>query len=70
MGEECGMNWVEKGCIQGSGGERNYLEDLGIDARIVYSRNRIRCVDWIDLAQNRNKWQALVNMVMFRNLTS
>ena len=23
-----------------------------------------RCMDWIDLAQNRDRWQALVNAVM------
>jgi hypothetical protein len=69
MGEECGMNGGEKGCIQGSSGEGDYLEDLGVDVRIVYPRKRMRCVGWIDLAQDRNKWQALVNMVMFRGLT-
>jgi hypothetical protein len=25
-------------------------------------------VDWIDLAQDRNRWRALVNMVMIMNL--
>jgi hypothetical protein len=30
----------------------------------IYSIKRMRGVDWINLAQDRNKWQAPVNMVM------
>jgi len=41
---------------------RDHSEDLGIDGRIAM----IECegVDWIQLAQDRDKWRALVNMVM------
>ena len=38
--------------------ERDHFDDLGVDGRIllkVCSRNRIRSLDWIDLAQNRCK---------------
>jgi hypothetical protein len=38
--------------------ENNIKMDLGT---IRYGRC---CVDWIHLAQDRGKWQALINMVM------
>jgi len=48
--------------------ERDYLEDTGIDGRIILSwifrewdgGDR----DWIGLAQDRGRWRALVNAVM------
>jgi hypothetical protein len=57
-------------CLQGFGGdlmERNHFEDLGIDGRIM-----LKCIfktwdggiDWIALAQDRDRWRALVNGVM------
>ena len=47
--------------------ERDRLKDTGIEGGII-----VRCilrkwegeVDWIDLAQYRDRWQALVNVVM------
>ena len=47
--------------------ERNHLKDPGIEGGII-----VRCilrkwegdVEWIDLAQDRDRWQALVNVVM------
>jgi hypothetical protein len=47
--------------------ERGHLEDQGVDGRII-----LKCVfkkldgdmDWIDLAQDRNKLRAVVNTVM------
>jgi hypothetical protein len=44
------------------------LEDLGIDGRIISRwifRNRAGGMDWFDLAQDRDRWQALVNAVNF-----
>ena len=49
-------------CTQGCGGgdlaERNNLQDLGVDGRIISKRV---C---IDLVQDRNKWRAVVNTIM------
>ena len=47
--------------------ERSHLEDPDIDGKII-----LRCVfrkwdggmDWIDLAQGRDRWRAVVNAVM------
>jgi hypothetical protein len=47
--------------------ERVHLEDPGIDGRILLRwifRKWDGSLDWIDLAQNRNRWCALVNAVM------
>jgi hypothetical protein len=55
------MHGVEDSCIQGfsekTWGKEDYLENPGID--IGWG-----CIDWIDLAQDRNKWQARVNTVV------
>jgi len=40
------------------------LEDLSVDGRIILKEVRWGGgVDWIDLAQDRNGWRALVNAV-------
>jgi hypothetical protein len=47
--------------------ERDHLEDLGIDRRIISRwifRKWSGGMDWIDLAQDRDRWQVLVNIVM------
>jgi len=48
--------------------ERDHLGDPGVDGRII-SKWIIRKwdvggTDWIDLAQDRDRWRALVNAVM------
>jgi hypothetical protein len=44
------------------------LEDTGIDRRIIlkwiFERGWVGGVDWIDLAQDRDRWRAVVNAVM------
>jgi hypothetical protein len=58
-------------CVQDFGGgnlkKRDYIEDLDIDGRIlnwIVREIGRKHVEWIDLAQNRNKWRAVVNTVM------
>jgi hypothetical protein len=46
---------------------KNYLEYLGVDGRIILKRIFKKWdvgMIWIDLDQDRDKWQALVNAVM------
>jgi len=47
--------------------ERNHLEDLGVEGRIMLKRIFKKWVwgmDWIDLAQDRDRCLALTNAVM------
>jgi hypothetical protein len=46
--------------------EREDLEDLGIDRRIILNWILKKCesVDWIHLAQNRDQWRVLENPIM------
>ena len=47
--------------------ETDYLEDPGVDGRIILRwifRKWDGSMDWIDVAQDRDRWQALVNAVM------
>jgi hypothetical protein len=46
--------------------KRDYLEDPGVDKRIIKMdlQKWDRVMDWIDLAQDRNRWRTVVNAVM------
>jgi hypothetical protein len=48
--------------------ERDHLGDSGVDGRIVlrwiFRKWDVGGVDWIELAQNRDRWWALVTAVM------
>jgi hypothetical protein len=48
--------------------ERNHLEDLGVDGRIILKTDLqevgCRVMYWIELAQDGDSWRALVKAVM------
>jgi hypothetical protein len=47
--------------------ERNHWGDPGVDARIlewIFRKWGEGVMDWIELAQDRDSWRALVNAVM------
>ena len=48
--------------------ERGRLGDLGVDGRIILSwifrKWDVGDMDWIDLAQDSDRWRVLVNAVM------
>jgi hypothetical protein len=52
--------------LVGKSEERNHLEDEGIDGTISkwFLHKRDGSMDWIDLAQDRGEWRAVVNAVM------
>jgi hypothetical protein len=47
---------------------KNHLEDQGVDGRMgsKWTLGRLvgECVEWIHLAQDRDRWRAVVNAVM------
>ena len=43
--------------------KRDYLQDLGVDGRIVL-KYVFKGMRWIDLAQDRDMWLTFVNTVM------
>jgi hypothetical protein len=58
---------VHIGFWQESLRERGRFEDLGLARRIILKiyLQKVRWgMDWIDLAQDRDRWQALINAVM------
>jgi hypothetical protein len=43
--------------------KRDHWADPGIVGRIIFFRKWDVCKDWIELAQDRDRWRALVNAV-------
>jgi len=67
----CGMYGGEERCIHGFVGQPEGKRPLGRPMHswediIKMDFQKVRCggMDWIDLAQDRDRWQALVNDVM------
>jgi hypothetical protein len=62
-----GRGEVHTGFWWGNLREGDHLEDSGLDGKII-----LRCIfrkwdrgsEWIDLAQGRDRWWALVNVLM------
>jgi len=49
--------------------ERDHLGDTGVDGEIIFrwifwKLDGVGGMDWIDLAQDRDRWRALVNAAM------
>ena len=64
----CGRGELCTGFWWGNLKERDDLGDLGVDGRnnIKMDIQEVGCggVDWIELAQDRDMWRALVNAAM------
>jgi hypothetical protein len=69
MGWAFGMYGRKERRIQSFGGdeEKRPLEDLGVDGRIILRwivRKKNGGVEWVNLAQDRDRWRAVVNAVI------
>jgi hypothetical protein len=56
---------VHAGCWWGNLREREDLKDLGVDGRIISKwifKKWVGGMDWIDLAEDRDRWWAFVNV--------
>ena len=63
---------VHKGFWCGNVRERDHLEDPGVDGKIILKfifRKWDGSKDWNDLVQDRDGWQALVNVVVKLQVT-
>jgi hypothetical protein len=61
--------WESRKSVQGFGEKRDHLEDQGVDGRMgsEWLLGRLAGgggVNWIDLPQDRDLWQAVVNAGM------
>ena len=61
-----GQRWIEGFC-GGDLREIHHLEDTGVDGGILLKwmfNKLIGVMDWIDLAEDMDRWRALVNALM------
>jgi hypothetical protein len=68
MGGACGTYGGQERCIQGFGGEIlckmttwNMLAWMSSNIKIDPKETRWDVTDWINLAQDKDRWQALLN---------
>ena len=68
MGWACGMYGCGEGCVGGYGGETGGKETTGrrwVDnIRMNLQEVGCGCMDWIGLAQDRERWRTLMSAVM------
>ena len=72
MGGTCSAYWGRgeacTGFWWGNLRERDHLGEPGADGKItlrwIFRKWDVGCMDWIELAQDRDRWRALVNAVM------
>ena len=57
-----------QGFLSGNLKKRDHLGEAGVDGRIIlkwiFRKWNVGVMDWIERAQNRHSWRALVNAVM------
>jgi hypothetical protein len=56
--EKCTKFWWE------SPKERDHSEELGVDGRMGSYEIDCDCVEWVRLAQDRDRWRAVVSAVI------
>jgi len=68
MGERTGVY-----SVLGNLRERDHMRDPGVDGRIIlrwiFRKWNVAAMDWIELAQENDRWRALVNVVMNLRVT-
>jgi hypothetical protein len=67
MDRACSTYWGEERVVVEKPDGRNHLKDLGVDGRIILKWILEKWdggMDWIDVAQERDRWRAVVNAVM------